>query len=320
MAPIKNTLDKMILFLFLFLFSFCYLLIVSESFQFCRSLSFRCFNVGARFSYSGRQRHIYPQHIYPLELSASFRSTAEDEIIGNFVVPSSYPSNELSPLRCSLFGIYSTTKSQIGIGVPVEEPVYIFSLDRNKLKFLSPVPIGSAIDNGTNDRYEEVVGYISKQLEQYGASLTATPLFPTLTGVDHFEEAGKDGEADVEEEENEDESDATYEVNEIDANVEDESFEDVLEREIQSLNSEERLTRKISEGGFISSPLSDAVVTEEDEKWLEKEAALVDRIVSSYAVDVKYFASFHYKKKNYHILRMIEVKYLSFFLLFFLPS
>jgi hypothetical protein len=293
------------------IFSFCCLLVVTQSFQFDVPPCFLSFTnngglykCGRAFSpkpkYSAKQQH----------LSASFQNLAKEEIVGNFVPPSSYPSNDLSPLRCSLLGIYSTGDSEIGIGIPVEEPVHVFSLENKKLKFLSPAPIGQTIDDGSNDRYGEVINYISKQLEPYEASLTATVLFPTLQGAANFEDV--DGGSD----EGKDSTERNL-VNEVDENAEEVSFEDVLERELDSLNSYERSTRENNEV-HVSSPLSDAVVTEEDEKWLQTEADLVDRIISSFAVDVKYFASFLYKKKNYHILRILEVNPFRFLFLFLL--
>jgi hypothetical protein len=55
----------------------------------------------------------------------------------------------------------------------------------------------------------------------------------------------------------------------------------------------------------LSDIPKDALVTEEDTKALRKAHRRADRIME-YAADVSLIASFHYKKKNFHLVKMLE--------------
>jgi hypothetical protein len=216
-----------------------------------------------------------------------FKNLAKEEVVGNFVPPSSYPSNDLSPLRCSLLGIYSTADSEIGIGIPVEEPVHVFSLENKKLKFLSPAPIGQTIDDGSNDRYREVIGSRTTQLEPNDdtptLSLSPTILFPTAQGFNHKEiivqgRRGEEGSGS----EGEDNAVQRGVNNEISMrkNAEKISFKDILEQVLQNLRDDELLTQITNDearvsSSRVSSSLTDPVFTQEDEKRMLLENALV---------------------------------------------
>ena len=70
---------------------------------------------------------------------------------------------------------------------------------------------------------------------------------------------------------------------------------------------------KIPDYSLFRSPSTDsptpipanAVVTEEDTKELKKAHRKADRIIQ-YAADMTLIASFHYAKKNYHLVRLLE--------------
>jgi len=51
---------------------------------------------------------------------------------------------------------------------------------------------------------------------------------------------------------------------------------------------------------------ADAFVTDEDTKSLRRAHRKADKIIQ-YAADIKLIASFHYKKKNYHLVKLLEV-------------
>eukprot|EP01039_Chlorochromonas_danica_P001285 gene1285-1403_t len=55
----------------------------------------------------------------------------------------------------------------------------------------------------------------------------------------------------------------------------------------------------------LSDVPSDAIVTEEDTRSLHRAHRKADRILT-YAEDVKLMATFHYCKKNYHLVRLLE--------------
>lgn len=57
----------------------------------------------------------------------------------------------------------------------------------------------------------------------------------------------------------------------------------------------------------LSGIPDDAFVTEEDTKSLRRAHRKADKIIQ-YAADIKLIASFHYKKKNYHLVKLLEVR------------
>jgi hypothetical protein len=63
----------------------------------------------------------------------------------------------------------------------------------------------------------------------------------------------------------------------------------------------------------LASIPEDAIATEEDARSLRKAHRRADRIIE-YANDISLIASFHHKKKNYHLVRLLEV---GFVILFF---
>jgi hypothetical protein len=65
----------------------------------------------------------------------------------------------------------------------------------------------------------------------------------------------------------------------------------------------------------VSNIPLDAFVTVEDTKSLKKAHRKADRIIE-YAKDIKLIASFHYKKKNYHLVKLLEVVFFFFFFFF----
>ena len=56
----------------------------------------------------------------------------------------------------------------------------------------------------------------------------------------------------------------------------------------------------------VSDIPADAFVTDEDTKSLRRAHRKADKIIQ-YAADIKLIASFHYKKKNYHLVKLLEV-------------
>ena len=57
--------------------------------------------------------------------------------------------------------------------------------------------------------------------------------------------------------------------------------------------------------GDLSDVPRESFVTEEDTKSLRKAHRRADRIIE-YAADVALIASFHHKKKNYHLVKLLE--------------
>eukprot|EP01035_Chromulina_nebulosa_P027012 gene27012-35454_t len=55
----------------------------------------------------------------------------------------------------------------------------------------------------------------------------------------------------------------------------------------------------------ISDIPADAFVTDEDTKSLKRAHRKADRVIE-YAADMKLIASFHYRKKNFHLVRLLE--------------
>jgi ABC-type tungstate transport system permease subunit len=55
----------------------------------------------------------------------------------------------------------------------------------------------------------------------------------------------------------------------------------------------------------MSNVPSDSIVTDEDTAALRKAHRRADRIME-YAADVSLIASFHYKKRNFHLVKLLE--------------
>ena len=59
----------------------------------------------------------------------------------------------------------------------------------------------------------------------------------------------------------------------------------------------------------LSDIPADAIVTDDDTKGLRRAHKKADRIIQ-YADDIKLIASFHYKKKNFHLVKLLEPMFL----------
>lgn len=144
--------------------------------------------------------------------------------------------------------------------------------------------------------YDHLIDSISNQLESYDLMLHRTPLYLTVEG--DFEE---------------DEEEIAYDEIDDDGDEEEEeevSLEDMVNEYSPILN--ERID---DEGDDVEEDIDsepegseeEGFVTRETSKTLYQESRFVDKVMN-YAKDVKYIGSFHHKKRNYHLIRLLDVR------------
>jgi len=186
--------------------------------------------------------------------------------------------------------------------------------------------------------YDHLVNHVAVQMDTNEFQLYRTPVVLTLQGdLDDDEEENDDGEEEMEGDEDEeeytldellameDDEDEEFDEDEEDEEDEDEDEDDDNEDDDNNGNMSsfwasspsgkiDEKYNKIPDISLFRAPSSDtapaeipadALVTEEDTKALKKAHRKADRVIQ-YAADLTLIASFHYKKKNYHLVRLLE--------------
>jgi hypothetical protein len=223
----------------------------------------------------------------------------------------------------------SIDANQYGVGVPVDTPVMLTYFEGNELKPVKP----------DYPDYDHLVNHVAVQMDTNEFQLYRTPVVLTLQGDldDDEEEENDDGEEEMEGDEDEeeytldellameDDDDEEFDEDEEDDEDEDEDEDDDNEDDDNNGNMSsfwasspsgkiDEKYNKIPDISLFRAPSSDtapaeipadALVTEEDTKALKKAHRKADRVIQ-YAADLTLIASFHYKKKNYHLVRLLE--------------
>lgn len=249
--------------------------------------------------------------------------------LGNFFDNSTGES--MSFIQCYMVSLGSIDANQYGVGVPVDTPVMLTYFEGNELKPVKP----------DYPDYDHLVNHVAVQMDTNEFQLYRTPVVLTLQGdLDDDEEENDDGEEEMEgdddeeeytldellamEDDDEEEFDEDEEVEEDDEEDEDDEDEDNDDDDNNGNMSSfwasspsgkiDEKYNKIPDISLFRSPTSDtapstipadALVTEEDTKALKKAHRKADRVIQ-YAADLTLIASFHYKKKNYHLVRLLE--------------
>jgi hypothetical protein len=215
---------------------------------------------------------------------------------------------------------------EYGVGIPVNHPVELVFFENMQVKSVTQ----------DDPHYIDLLEYISCQLEPNDASLHPSPVFTTMSGnfgIDEDEESASEEEeqfSDHEEEEEDEETEVElqdivqeeienepeYEDNseeEDEEEEEEEEFEnengddynnDENETESRHYNSNDNPNDKLVSDDPSLPP--ESKMTAEDFHSLKRESKLADRIFQ-YAADVKYLGTFQYLKRNYHLLKLLEV-------------
>ncbi len=250
--------------------------------------------------------------------------------LGNFFDNSTGES--MSFIQCYMVSLGSIDANQYGVGVPVDTPVMLTYFEGNELKPVKP----------DYPDYDHLVNHVAVQMDTNEFQLYRTPVVLTLQGdLDDDEEENDDGEEEMEgdddeeeytldellameDDDEEEEFDEDKEVEEDDEDDEDDEDEDNDDDDNNGNMSSfwasspsgkiDEKYNKIPDISLFRSPTSDtepaaipadALVTEEDTKALKKAHRKADRVIQ-YAADLTLIASFHYKKKNYHLVRLLE--------------
>jgi hypothetical protein len=224
---------------------------------------------------------------------------------------------------------------QYGVGYPIDMPVMIMTFEGKEI-----LPVDRAWDD-----YEHLVQHISNQLDSDEIQLYNTPICLTLQGEFEDEDMNEsafvsenvddddddDGDGDDEREE------ATIEeIMALEGIDEDDFYDDVDDEDDEDEDDEDDdddIYEDNDTSNFLnSSPVGaldpkfsaipdmnilrldkpdmsevneNAIVTDEDSKALKRAHKKADRLMS-YAEDVKLIGSFHYAKKNYHLVKLLE--------------
>ena len=255
--------------------------------------------------------------------------------LGNFFENS---TDSMSFIQCYMISVGAIDNgkeiAQYGVGAPVDMPVMLTYFEDNELK-----PVQADYPD-----YDHLINHVAVQMDNNDFQLYKTPVVLTLQGEfeeeeeeeeeDGMGEVGDDDEEGVygdddEEEElsleqlllNEDEDDEDDEdKDEEDEDEEDEEDEDNKSGDSMSSfwsaspagRAEDRFGTVPDYALVKGSGSSDgdavpesSLVTDEDSKALRKAHRKADRIIE-YATDISLIASFHYKKRNFHLVKLLE--------------
>jgi hypothetical protein len=248
--------------------------------------------------------------------------------IGNFF---DNTTDAVSFIQCYMLNLANIEGDQYGVGFPVDMPVMLGYFEGNEF-----LPVEQ-----THHDYDHLMNHVAVQMDSNDFQLYRTPVVLTLQGELEDNEEGEEGEEEEEEDEydgeeydddeeeqlsleellaQEDEYDEYDEYEEDEGDEEDEEDEDRDVNEESSFMNESPIGKidpkyetqpdvsiyRPKEGGDAAADLPpDAFVTAEDTKSLRRAHKRADRIMS-YASDIKLIATFHYKKRNYHLVKLLD--------------
>ena len=230
-------------------------------------------------------------------------------------------------VQCYMLNLANIGEDQYGVGFPVDTPVMVGYFQGTEFM---------AVEEDYPD-YDHLMNHVAVQMDSNDLQLYRTPVVLTLQGeldeTDEEYEDDDDDEYDDDEEEEEelsleellaleDEYDDDDADEEYDEDEEDEGNDNDNDRDRDPVskfmnespvgkidpkyNAQPDVTIFRPKGDLDTSGLpEDAFVTEEDTKALRAAHKRADKIIS-FASDIKLIASFHYKKRNYHLVKLLE--------------
>jgi hypothetical protein len=233
-----------------------------------------------------------------------------------------------------MLNVAEISGNQYGVGFPVDTPVMLGYFEGSDF-----VPVEEDYPD-----YDHLMNHVAVQMDSNDLQLYRTPVVMTLQGEleeTEEEDGGEEGEEGEEEELSldqlialEDEYEDEYDDEDYDDEDDDELDLDLDEEEDDNGDgsSNEAMSRFMNaspvgkldpkynaqpdvtifrpEGADGSNnddylPPLDAIVTAEDTRGLRKAHRRADRIIA-HATDIKLIASFHYKKRNFHLVKLLE--------------
>lgn len=230
-------------------------------------------------------------------------------------------------IQCYMLNLADIGEDQYGVGFPVDTPVMVGYFEGTEF---------TAVEEDYPD-YDHLMNHVAVQMDSNDLQLYRTPVVLTLQGEldeednDEYEDEGDEDDDEYDDDEEEmsleellaldDEYDDDEEEDEdIDEEEEEGRPKGKEERDPMSKFMNESPVGKIDpkynaqpdvtifrpKGEVDTSGLpEDAFVTEEDTKALKAAHRRADKIIS-FASDIKLIASFHYKKRNYHLVKLLE--------------
>ena len=242
--------------------------------------------------------------------------------IGNFF---DNTTDAVSFIQCYMLNLANIEGDQYGVGFPVDMPVMLGYFEGNEF-----LPVEE-----THLDYDHLMNHVAVQMDSNDFQLYRTPVVLTLQGELEDAEEEEEDEDEYDGEEYDDEEEGEMSLEELMA-LEDEYDEDEYEEyEDEDEEDDNDSEGKTEEASFMNeSPIgkinpkydaqpdisifrpkdgedpaadlpADAFVTEADTKSLRKAHRRADRIMS-YASDIKLIATFHYKKRNFHLVKLLD--------------
>ena len=241
--------------------------------------------------------------------SIAYLAQSGSPAIGNFFDNS---TAELAFIQCYMHCLGVVNGVQYGIGYPVDTPVLLTTLNQNGEE-LTPVTATSFL------QYDDLLNHVASQMDSNDLQFYKTPVVLTLQGYfdeeededeeEEDEEGGVEGEREGEDDGDEDEDEDEEEL----GASEDEDGDNTSfwsSSPAGKLNAtmaampDYTLVRGPSGGNEI--PVDpNLVVTDEDTASM-KEAHRKADLITQEASDVSLIASFHYQKRNFHLVKLLE--------------
>lgn len=266
--------------------------------------------ITASNSFTTRSAHThYLQRKFRIENAPFLLPDPPTNSIGNFFVNR---TDRISFIQCHMLAIGNVDGIQYGVGYPVDLPVMLTYFEDNQLK-----PVFSNYSN-----YDHLIDHVESQMSNNEFYLHKTPVVLTLQGEFEDEEFNNpycyldkkiindDGEeTSVEELLTNGEFDDNLEEGDEDYDDDDDDL--YCDKNVTIANYPDLDDPNCSiskENPNISDNSLDDIVTKEDAAGLRRAHKQADKIIE-YAKDVKLIGSYHYKKRNFHLVRLLEVIY-----------
>jgi hypothetical protein len=267
-------------------------------------------------SFPSKFRNSFP---FMAPLQARLLPAPNPNSIGNFF-RNQNDQDQSTFIQCYMIRLSEIGNYQYGVGYPVDMPVMLTYFEDDKL-----LPVRETFPD-----YDHLVSHVGNQLEGNDFLLCRTPIVLTLQGefeddtmneVFSVQERVSNDELlpeDVlgknkghcnyfEESENADPNCSQSEKEPPGSNLNTfwNSSPAAKQSQLNEISSLQLYRPKVADVSDI--PL-DAFVTEEDSESLQRDHQKAEKLIR-YAVDMKLIASFHYKKRNFHLVKLLEVKF-----------
>lgn len=248
--------------------------------------------------------------LYATQLDTiTYLSSTGNPAIGNFF---DNTTSELSFIQCYMHCLGTIKGVQYGIGYPVDTPVLLTSLSENEQEL---IPVTQTFQD-----YDNLLNHVASQMDSNDLQFYKTPVVLTLQGYFEDEDEDEDESEDEDKDDNEDDDTGGYideGDEELDDNINDETDAEDSGESFWSSSPAGKLSESFSAMPDYTLIRSEGLpdpaiptdpqflVTEEDTISMKSAHRKADRITRE-ASDVSLIASFHYQKRNVHLVRLLE--------------